>query len=90
MTTEYKFVDTVDELADSTLEFNDKPEFWKAALGSGPRYFVHVVDNGTHAFGLSKFCAFKNIAVEDYLNIYRYKTDGGTTQKHIAWVTGQE
>lgn len=90
MTTDCKFVDTIDELTDSTLEFQDKPEFWKPALGSGPRYFVHVNDNGTDAFGLSKFCAFKNITIEDYLKTYRYKTDGGTTQKHIAWLTGQD
>lgn len=90
MTIEYKFVDTIDELTDSTFEFHDKPEFWKAALSSGPRYFVHVKDNGTHIFGLSKFCAFKNITIEDYLTRYRYKTDGGTTQKHIAWLTGKD
>lgn len=89
MTTDYKFVDTIDELTDSILEFHAKPEFWKAALGSVPRYFVHVKDNETHAFGLSKFCAFKNITVEDYLTTYRNKTDGGTTQKHIAWLAGQ-
>lgn len=90
MTTEYKFIDTIDELIDSTLEFHDKPEFWKAVLGSSPKYFVHVKNNVTNAFGLSKFCAFKNISIEDYLKTYRYKTDGGTTQKHIAWLTGQD
>ncbi|WP_422350639.1 DUF3883 domain-containing protein [Flagellimonas sp.] len=90
MTLEYKFVDTIEELTESTLEFHGKPEFWKPALGSGPRYFVHIKDNGTNAFGLSKFCAFKNITVEDYLTNYRYKTDGGTTQKHIASLTGQD
>lgn len=90
MTTEYKFVDTIDELIDSTLEFHDKPEFWKAALSSSPKYFVHVKDNGMHAFGLSKFCAFKNITVEEYLKTCRYKANGGATQKRIARLTQQE
>ena len=36
------FIDTIDELADSVLEFHDKPEFWKAILGSGSKYFVHI------------------------------------------------
>jgi hypothetical protein len=87
--TDYKFVDTIDELTYSTLEFYDKPEFWKAALGSAPKYFVHFQNNEKHIFGLSKFCAFKNITVEDYLTDYRHKTDGGTTQKHIAWLTAK-
>jgi len=90
MTAEYKFVDTIEELINSTHEFHDKPEFWKAALGSVPRYFVHVKDYGTHVFGLSKFCAFKNITVEDYLKTYRYRTGGGTTQKHIASLIGKD
>ncbi|NML24031.1 DUF3883 domain-containing protein [Pseudoflavitalea sp. G-6-1-2] len=90
MTTNYEFVDNIDELISSTLEFYGKPEFWKAAIGNGPRYFVHVKVNGIDVFGLSKFCAFKNIIVEDYLRSFRYKTDGGTTQKHIAWLTGVE
>ena len=90
ITTDYKFVDTIDELGDSTLEFHDKPEFWKPALGSVPKYFVHIKVGDTDAFGLSKFCAFKNITIEEYLTTYRYKTSGGTTQKHIAWLTGQD
>jgi hypothetical protein len=42
-----------------------------------------------HTFGLSKFCAFKNITFEEYIAGHRRRTGGGTTQKHIAWLTGQ-
>lgn len=90
MKTDYKFVDTIEDLTESTLEFYCKPEFSKEAVGSVPKYFVHVNDNGNHSFGLSKFCAFKNISVEEYLATYRHKTDGGKTQKHIAWLTQKD
>jgi hypothetical protein len=90
MATKYRFVNNINELTDSTLEFYDKPEFWKATLGSGPKYFVHVKNKEKDTFGLSKFCAFKNITVEEYLKTYRYLTHGGTTQKHISWLTGQD
>lgn len=90
MTTNYKFADTIDELIDSILEFYDKSEFWKEAVGSSPKYFVHIKNKNNHIFGLSKFCAFKNISVEDYLTTYRYRTDGGKTQKHIAQLTGKK
>lgn len=39
---DYKFVDSEQELAQSTIEFFDKPEFWRASLGSAPKYFVHI------------------------------------------------
>jgi hypothetical protein len=86
----YKFVDTIDELIDSTREFHSKPKYCKEALGKVPKYFVHFYDNGIHKFGLSKFCAFKGIIVEQYIDTYRRRTDGGKTQKHIAWLTGQK
>lgn len=84
---DYKFVDSEQELAQSTIEFFDKPEFWRASLGSAPKYFVHIQNGQKHSFGLSKFCAFKNITVEEYISTYRYKTNGGDTQKHIAKLT---
>jgi len=84
--TNHRFIENTDELIDSTLEFHNKPEFWKAVLGSAPKYFVHITNNGKHIFGLSKFCAFKNITVENYLSTYREETNGTITQKHIAKV----
>tara|TARA_R110002050_G_scaffold264951_3_gene405926 strand:- start:284 stop:1489 length:1206 start_codon:yes stop_codon:yes gene_type:complete len=86
---DYKFVDNEKELAESTLEFFSKPEFWKATIGNTPKYFVHIQNGNNHIFGLSKFCAFKNISVEEYISSFRYKTDGGTTQKHIADLTNK-
>jgi len=88
---DYKFVDDEKELAESTVEFFSKPEFWKATIGgNAPKYFVHIQDGKNHIFGLSKFCAFRNITVEEYISSYRYKTDGGTTQKHIVNLTETE
>lgn len=84
------FVKTIDELINSAEEFYFKPEFWKAVLGSSPKYFIHYTLNGNDVFGLSKFCAFKNIKVENYLKEYRYMTGGGTTQKHISKLTGKK
>lgn len=81
------FVKNIDQLIDSTLEFNSKPEYWKAVLSSSPKYFTHININGENKFGLSKFCAFKDITVESYIKSHRYSTDGGTTQKHISKVT---
>ena len=74
---------------ESTLEFFSKPEFWKATTGNAPKYFVHIQNGEKHSFGLSKFCAFKDISVEEYISTCRYKTNGGTTQKYIAKLTGK-
>jgi uncharacterized protein DUF3883 len=90
MAKEHKFVTSIDELIDSAIEFYSKPEFYKEVLRSSPKYFVHIKINNKHLFGLSKFCAFKNISVEEYITTYRYREDGGTTQKYIARVTGQK
>ncbi|MBN8696953.1 MAG: DUF3883 domain-containing protein [Bacteroidetes bacterium] len=85
----YKFIENELELIQSVVEFFDKPEFWKATIGNAPRYFVHIKNKNQHYFGLSKFCAFKNITVEEYITNYRYKTNGGNTQKHIAKTVGR-
>ncbi|OEJ98625.1 hypothetical protein A8C32_05350 [Flavivirga aquatica] len=87
---DYKFVDNEKELAESTIEFFSKHEFWKATIGNAPKYFVHIQNGKNHIFGLSKFCAFKNITIEEYISSYRYKTNGGNTQKHIARITGKD
>lgn len=84
---DYKFIDNEIELAESIVEFFEKPEFWRATIGNAPKYFVHIKNGNQHSFGLSKFCAFKNIEVEEYISEYRYKTNGGNTQKHISKIT---
>ncbi len=87
---DYKLVDNEEELALSTFEFSGKHEFWKATIGNAPKYFVHIQNGDKHTFGLSKFCAFKDITVEKYISSYRYKTNGGNTQKHISKLTGKD
>ncbi|ALM47422.1 hypothetical protein AMR72_00035 [Flavobacterium psychrophilum] len=74
------YVEKLDELYDSLFEFNEKPEFWRAALGSAPRYFVHTKFNGSHYFGMSKFCVLKKVTIEEYISNYRYITDGNNSQ----------
>lgn len=86
---DYIFVDSILELINSTNEFFSKPEFWKATIGNAPRYFVHIQNSNRHYFGLSKFCAFQSITVEEYISTYRYKANGGNTQKHISKLTGK-
>ena len=68
----------------------DSPEYWRDAIGSHPKYFVHVEGRAEQLFGLSKFCAFRDISLEDYVTGARNTTGGGTTQKHIARVCGKE
>jgi hypothetical protein len=74
------YVEKLDELYDSLFEFNEKPEFWRAALGAAPRYFVHTQSGGRHYFGMSKFCVLKDISIEEYISNYRYITDGNNSQ----------
>ncbi len=89
MATDYKFVDNITELINSVVEFYETPEFWRAAVGRNPKYFVCIQNDRHYLFGLSKFCAFKNISVQDYLTTYRKKVSGGTTQQHITLTTNQ-
>lgn len=84
------FVNTTVELADSVRAFMDAPEYWRDAIGSHPRYFVHLEDSNEQLFGLSKFCAFRGISLEDYVTGLRNTTGGGTAQKHISRVCGKE
>lgn len=88
--TEYTFIDDVSELAHTVDIFFEKPEFWRATVGNAPKYFVHIQNGPNHSFGLSKFCAFKDISVEEYISTYRYLTNGGNTQKHIAKTLGKK
>jgi len=74
------YVNEPQDLYNSVMEFNEKPEFWKAATGNAPRYFLHVEEKGKHYFGLSKFCVLKNITVEEYISTYRYQTDGNNAR----------
>ncbi len=86
----HDFVDEESELEDSVRAFMARPELWRAAVGSSPRYFVCLRADGEHLFGLSKFCAFKDLDLADYVGGVRGETDGGTTQKHIARVCGRD
>lgn len=84
------FVKTVAELVNSVRAFMDAPEYWRDAIGSHPKYFVHIdADNGP-IFGLSKFCAFREISLEDYVVELRSTIGGGATQKHIKRICGKD
>jgi len=84
MATHVGFIQSPNDLLKSLFEFNSKPEFYREVLSSSPKYFVHSVVRGRHIFGLSKFCVFKDIAVEEYVSEFRYKTNGGTAQNYIS------
>lgn len=86
----YSFVTTPAELADSVRAFMDAPEYWRDAIGSHPKYFVHVEGSTEQLFGLSKFCAFRDISLEDYVTGARSTTGGGITQKLISRVCGKD
>lgn len=77
-------------LTKSVEAFFNAPEYWREVTSSHPKYFVHLLVNGVDKFGLSKYCAYDKISVIDYVQKYRYLTDGGTTQKHISRVTRKE
>lgn len=80
----YRFVETKLDILKSVVEFSEKPEYWRAIIGNAAKYFVHIQIGRRHIFGLSKFCAFKNITVEEYISNFRYKTNGGTTQQYLV------
>ncbi|MDQ1151195.1 hypothetical protein QE382_003179 [Sphingobacterium zeae] len=79
-----KFIDTEKELSLSISEFFNKPQFWKDAIGNSPKYFVHMYNGDRDFFALSKFCAFRNVTVEDYITKFRYETNGTDAQRHIS------
>lgn len=84
------FVKTAAELANSVRAFMDAPEYWRDAVGSHPKYFVHIDADDGPLFGLSKFCAFREISLEDYVVELRHTTGGGATQKHIRRICGKD
>jgi len=84
------FIKNTKELADSVQAFMDSPEYWRDAIGSNPKYFVHLHGDNKALFGLSKFCAFRDISLEDYVVELRSTTGGGATQKHIKKICDTE
>lgn len=83
------FVESIADLIESVRHFMEVPEHWRNAVGARPKYFVHYQEGEKYYFGLSKFCAFKDIDLDDYVARLRYTTDGATTQRHISEITGQ-
>jgi hypothetical protein len=90
MSSDSRFVDGVDELVHSVLRFMETPTLWREAVGNHPKYFVHYQHGARHCFGLSKFCAFRNLTMQAYLADIRYTTKGVITQQHISEITGQQ
>ena len=90
MAKSYESAKSLQELVEATHEFYTSNLFWKDAVGNVPKYFVCVESNGAYSFGLSKFCAFRNISMEDYLTKFRHMAKGGRTQRHISWLTGKD
>lgn len=86
----YKFIESEEELLRNVIELNMHELQWREVVGNAPKYFVHAKIESEDKFGLSKFCAFKDITVESYLTKYRYEIGGGTTQNHIKYVTGKD
>jgi hypothetical protein len=89
MTQTHDFVDEEVQLIDSVRNFMAKPEFWRDAVGSSPKFFLHLRDGDSDLFGLSKFCAFRDLDLADYVAGVRGETDGGTTQQHISRTCGR-
>lgn len=85
-----EFIKNTKELADSVQAFMASPEYWRDAIGSNPKYFVHLQRDKKALFGLSKFCAFHDISLEDYVLGLRSTTGGGKTQKHIKKICNTE
>jgi hypothetical protein len=83
-----RFVESIDDIIESTINFTDHPEYWREAVGSSPKYFTHIVENGRHCFGLSKYSAFRKIEVSQYISKLRNTSNGNITQKHISKLTG--
>jgi hypothetical protein len=83
------FIDTNADLIESVINFMETPELWRAAVGSHPKYFVHYQSGNKHYFGLSKYCAFKDAKLDQYVANLRRKTGGGAAQKRISRVSGR-
>lgn len=87
----YKFIDTVDEIIENLLKFNQTPDDRREMAGGGTLYFVNAMLDGQQAFALSKFCAFKGVSADEYLQENgRHKAGGTETRKHLETITNQE
>lgn len=78
------FVKSIDELVEAIIKFQSNPSVWREVVGNNPIYFVHLFSDGKHLFGLSKFCALKDLSLDDYIAGGRKMTNGTKTQEHIA------
>ena len=83
------FVTNQAQVATSVQAFMDAPEYWRDAVSSRPKFFVHVEGPEGPLFGLSKFCAFSAISLEDYVVKWRRTANGTTTRKRIAKICGK-
>ena len=78
------YIRTHQELYDSVVEFYESAEDWRKVVGNAPRYFVHIKKNRNHYFAMSKFCVLKDITTQEYLDIYRNRTEGNRSQLIIS------
>ena len=83
-----RFARNIADLIESTITFSDHPEYWREAVGSSPKYFTHYLDKGRHRFGLSKYCAFRDVPIQQYVSRLRNTTNGNVTQRHISKTVG--
>lgn len=85
----FEFVETPQDLATSVRHFMEEPKYWREAVNAYPKYFVHLYEGGKHLFGLSKFAAFKNVTLGDYVTRLRSHANGNWTQKRISSIVGR-
>lgn len=85
-------VNTVQEIKDQVKRFKAAPKYWKDACGKNPVYFVCLRTGKEYKFGLSKFCAMRNITLQQYVEGQkRNNARGGyATKERIKYVTGKE
>ena len=80
------FVENSNDIYNSVIAFQKASlKEWREILSSKPIYFVHI-KNERHYFGLSKFCAWKDITIEEYIEVSRYNSNGYVTKNYIARV----
>lgn len=78
------------DIENSVWEFMEAPEYWRAAIGNNPIYFVHVANGTESLFALSKFCAFRDVSLEDYVAGEKRDIGGNEAQKRISRICGKE
>ena len=82
------FISQTPDLLRSVTSFMQAPALWRDAVGNHPKYFVHHVGDHGHEFGLSKYCAFKDIILTQYVDDLRDTTHGSKTRRKIEKVSG--